>query len=111
MTQRVDRVEYKNGNQKEDRQMQVEDFRVFPEDILTRVSIDTFDAGFLTGHQEGVRDALTHADLRVCGGCGKIVFKTNFLGYCEVCVAWMRDFAIRFGLSWLVIGLVVLLSR
>ena len=107
MTQRVDRVEYKNGNQKRDCQTRVEDFRVFPQDVLTRVSIDTFDAGFLTGHQEGVRDALTHADLRVCGGCGKIVFQTNFLGYCGECAAGIVEVVTRYVLPWLVIGLII----
>jgi len=110
MTQRLDRVEYKNGNQKRDCQMQVEDFRVFPEDILTRVSIDTFDAGFLTGHHEGIRDVLNHPDVRVCGRCGKIVFETNFLGYCGRCAARIVEVAIRYLLPWVVIGLFIWLT-
>ncbi len=109
MTQRVDRVEYKNGNQKRDCQTRVEDFRVFPQDVLTRVSIDTFDAGFLTGHHKGIRDALTHADLRVCAGCGRIAFKIKF-GYCGECVAGIVEVVIGYVLPWLVIGLIIWLT-
>ncbi len=76
MTQRVDRVEYKNGNQKRDCQMQVEDFRVFPEEVISRAGIDTFGAGFDAGYDTGVQDAFT--DARVCAGCGRIAFKIKF---------------------------------
>ncbi len=111
MTQRLDRVEYKNGHQKRDCPARVEDFRVFPQEVITRASIDTFDAGFDTGYREGIHDALTHADLRVCGGCGRIAFETNFLGYCGKCAARIVEVTIRYLLPWLVIGLILWLTR
>jgi len=107
MTQRVDRVEYKNGNQNEDRQMQVEEFRVFPQEMIHKASIDTLDAAHDAGYSEGIRDVLNHPDVRLCGRCRKIVFETNFLGYCRRCAARIVEVAIRYLLPWVVIGLII----
>jgi len=107
MTQRLDRVEYKNGNQKRDCQMQVEDFRVFPEEVISRAGIDTFGAGFDAGYDTGVQDAFT--DARVCAGCGRIAFKTK-LGYCGECFAGIVEVALRYVLPLLVIGLITWLT-
>jgi len=105
MTQRLDRVEYKNGHQKRD--CSIEDYRVFPQDVITRVSIDTFGAGFDVGYDTGVQDAFT--DARVCAGCGRIAFKTK-LGYCSECVAGIVEVALRYLLPWLLIGLIISLT-
>ncbi len=111
MTQRLDRVEYKNGNQKRDCQTRVEDFQVSPQEVMHIASIDTLDAAHDAGYSEGIRDVLNHPDVRVCGRCGKIVFETNFLGYCGRCAARIVEVAIRYLLPWLVIGLILWLTR
>ncbi len=109
MTQRLDRVEYKNGHQKRD--CSIEDYRVSPQDVIHNASIDTLDAAHDAGYFEGMRDVLNHPDVRVCGRCGKIVFETNFLGYCGRCAARIVEVAIRYLLPWLVIGLILWLTR